>query len=90
MNGKKEKRYGKAEVLKVLDELYLIYISKQVYNMFRVTAISNLSRILLIHDEVLGEILDVIVKDSSGFLNTKENRSGPILQMQTVLYKKCR
>jgi hypothetical protein len=44
----------------------------------------------LIHDEVLGEILDVIVKDSSGFLNTKENRSGPILQMQKELYKKCR
>ena len=71
MNGKNDKRYGKIEILRVLDELYLIYISKKVYNMFRATAINSLSRILLIHDEVIGEILDIIVKDSSGFLNMK-------------------
>jgi hypothetical protein len=90
MNGKSEKRYGKAEILRVLDELYLIYLSKKVYNQFRATAINSLSRLLLIHDEVIGEILDIIVKDNSDFLTIKENRSGPILQMQTALYKKCR
>jgi len=90
MNSQNDKRYGKAEILRVLDELYLIYISKKLCNMFRATVLQSLSRILLIRDEVLSEILDIIVKDSSGFLRVKENRSGPILQMQTIIYKQCR
>jgi|LakMenEpi03Aug12_release.lakeMendotaPanAssembly.Ray.scaffolds.fasta_scaffold420683_1 hypothetical protein len=73
-----------------MDELYLIYISKKICNMFRVTALQSLSRVLLIDDAVIGEILDVICKDNSGFLKSKENHKGPILQMQTVCYKQCR
>jgi hypothetical protein len=58
--------------------------------MFRATVLNSMSRVLLIRDEFISEILDIIAKDSSGFLKIKEHRSGPILQIQTTLFKNCR
>ncbi len=54
------KKYGKEELLSVLDEVHLTYSAKKMSNMFRATVIESVSRRLNLQEHIVNEILDVI------------------------------
>lgn len=74
-------------MLRVADEIYLVYTSKGINNMFRVTLCENLSKKLLILDQIIGEILEWILAHSSGYLRKMAHPKGAILQLDTRNYR---
>lgn len=74
-------------MLRVADETYLVYTSRKIYNMFRVTLCEILAKKLLILDHIIGEILEWILAHSSGYLRKVAHPKGAILQLDTRNYR---
>lgn len=87
---KNQRKYGREEVLKVIDEVFLVYTSKGISNMFRVTLIESISKKLLITDSVVHEIIELLLNNESYFMKRIENSKGIIVQIDLKKYKTCR
>lgn len=74
-------------MLRVADEIYLVYTSRSIYNMFRVTLCEILSKKLLILDHIIGEILEWILGHDSRYLHKVAHPKGAILQLDTRNYR---
>lgn len=75
-------------MLKVVDEIFVLYNIKKVSNMFQHTLSESLSRKLLILDHVVEEIVGRLTDGE--FLKKIENTKGAILQLNNKKYKECR
>ena len=69
------------------DEIYLVYTSRKINNMFRVTLCEILAKKLLILDHIISEILEWMLTHDSGYLRKMAHPKGAILQLDTRNYR---
>jgi hypothetical protein len=77
-------------VLRVIDEIFLAYSSKQVSNMFQRDLVERVSRKLLILDAVVQQIFEMLLDKEPFFVKRIDNAKGVIVQIDHSKYRICR
>lgn len=84
------KKYERLELLRVFDELHLIYCGKKVNNIHEVVLVGLVSKKHLLQEKAVLEILQVLHQLCPNFLRKVKHPSGDILQIEKRLYKESR
>lgn len=77
-------------MLRVIDEIFLAYSSKQVSNMFQKDLVERVSRKLLILDLVVQQIVEMLLDQEPFFVKRIDNAKGVIVQIDHSKYRTCR